>query len=181
MALRPGGGFITPLVVESIDPVYWKLADDLCWIGSQGDKLFVPAGEITDFASVPTLLQSFAGRTGAWTKAAVVHDMLCTRLNEYWAEPARYVYRHADGVRPKFNAVDTDNIFEKIMLEDGVGETRAALMWAAVRWGAAMNPARRRDWWSTFPRLALITTTILVIVLFVLAVLAVLGSLVVPW
>jgi hypothetical protein len=153
---RPQNGFITPLQVESVDPFTWALLGDLVWVGSASppDVITVPAGSTTDFASVPQLFQSLIPRTGAWTKAAVVHDHLCDTLNRH-----KEIHDLAPGCcnPPTFNAVETDAVFEKIMIEDGVPPWKAAIMWAAVRWGALANPARRGDWWSTFDRVLWVT------------------------
>jgi hypothetical protein len=166
---REQNGFVTPLQVESVDPFTWRLLGDLVWVGSANppDVITVPAGSVTDFATVPQVFQSFIPRTGAWTKAAVVHDHLCDRLCE-WKEDEPLVEQGVIGSHffqpPTFNAVETDAVFEKIMIEDGVPRWKAAIMWTAVRWAALANPARRGDWWSTFDRVALLTVFWLLVV-----------------
>jgi hypothetical protein len=160
---REQNGFVTPLQVESVDPFTWRLLGDLVWVGSANppDVITVPAGSTTDFASVPQVFQSFVPRTGAWTKAAVVHDHLCERLRGYTYSASFPEHRR---IEPTFNAVETDAVFEKIMIEDGVPRWKAAIMWTAVRWAALANPARRGDWWSTFDRVALLTVFWLLVV-----------------
>jgi hypothetical protein len=179
-----GQGFITDLVVSSVSPDVWMLESDLVWVGKKDDVITVPAGEETDFATVPRILQSFTPRTGAWTKAAVIHDMLCRLLAAYWLLLENWARNHADEVPPPepptFNAVDTDNVFRLIMEEDGVKPWRADVMWAAVRWAALFNPARRAGWWDTAPRLLAISLAVLVPVLAVLAGLATLAAVVIP-
>lgn len=170
---RGESGFICPLIVESVDPKTWELVEDLVWVGSKGDVIRVSAGERTDFASVPQVFQSFIPKTGAWTKAAVVHDMLCRTLRDY--EQGRIVGK------PEICAMDADAIFEKIMIEDDVPPWKAAVMWAAVRWGALTDRSRREDWWKTSPRLARISGAVLGTVLTVSAAGHWGVDLVVPW
>jgi hypothetical protein len=78
-----------------------------------------------------------------------------------------------------FDAVETDAVFEKIMIEDGVPRWKASVMWAAVRWGALTSPYRRGEWWSTFDRLIRITLVVLLLVVAVLVGLYLLVDLVV--
>jgi hypothetical protein len=175
---REQNGFVTPLQVESVDPFTWRLLGDLVWVGSANppDVITVPAGSTTDFASVPQVFQSFVPRTGAWTKAAVVHDHLCERLRGYTYSASFPEHRR---IEPTFDAVETDAVFEKIMIEDGVPRWKASVMWAAVRWGALVDLPRRGEWWSTFDRLIRITLTVLLAALVVLVGLYVLTDLVV--
>lgn len=194
--------FSTPLDVRwDRETGKWKLISPLVWKGSDGDAVIVPAGEETDFASVPRLLQNIMPATGKWTRAAVVHDMLCRLLAVFWLAWHKYdeeadrwinewIQRHEQGFSdlpawpfpthpdlPRFSAVDTDAVFEKIMKEDGVGPIMRRIGWVGVRWGAAANPARRKGWASTLPRLAGLSTAFLAVVLAVL----VLVAWIVPW
>lgn len=157
-------GFLTELDVRWISATHeWELLEDLIWIGTKGDVIIVPAGFRTDFASTPRFLYPIFPPTGAWTKAAVVHDFLCRGLNDWyaadqaWWEGAKNVgpvqWHREVGPRPQrppFDAVDTDAIFKKIMLDEGTSECAAQVGWVGVRLGAAGNPARRENWWSTF-------------------------------
>jgi hypothetical protein len=141
---RGFSGFWSPLQVEAIDANTWVLLCDLVYEGEKGDWIRVEAGEETDFATVPNFLQSIMARTGAWTKAAVIHDMLCNELN-LWHGAKQIVDE------PAINAVDADGIFRSIMRRSGVGPIRRRLAWTAVRWAALANPARRAGWLSTAP------------------------------
>ena len=175
---RPENGFCTPLRVESVDPRTWELLTNLRWVGSDGDVVEVPAGSHTDFASVPQIFQSIVPRTGAWTKAAVIHDHLCETLRlDYEFHEQRPGAPCEDP--PVFCPVDTDGVFEKIMVEDGVKRWKAAMIWAAVRWGALASSYRREDWFRTFFRLMRITLVVLVVVLAVLTGLYLLTDLIV--
>jgi len=57
------------------------LKQDLVWeIGNSGRTIVVPAGFVTDYASVPPVLRSLVGTRGKYSRAAVVHDYL------YWSQ-----------------------------------------------------------------------------------------------
>jgi len=90
------------------------LAEDLVYEGNQ-DTFVIPAGFITDFASVPRILWNLFPPYGKYTKAAVVHD---------------YHY-----INQGISREDADGIFRRMMRELGVGYVRRYLMWAAVRIG----------------------------------------------
>lgn len=145
-------GFLNDLDVRWVHAKRkWVLLDDLIWVGKQDDLIVVPKGFETDFASTPRLLQSIFPATGAWTKAAVVHDFLCDGINERYRRVLAMAEAHEISVdeaqklvRPAlFGPVDTDNIFRLIMVEEGTSETGAQFGWVGVRLGAAWNPARR--------------------------------------
>lgn len=169
-------GFVTPLLVELDDSGLWILAEDLIWQGSQRDTLVVPAGEETDFASVPRWLQGIMPATGTWTRAAVVHDMLCRLQNEHRQRVLAWVREFNDWLDgpddveptfgefpddPAFNSVDTDAVFRKIMKADGTSWIMRQVGWVGVRWGALFNPARRAGWLSTAPAVLGLSTAFL--------------------
>lgn len=141
-------GFLTPLRVENIDALNWRILERFAWMGSQGDLFEVDPGDITDFASVPWWTQSILPRTGTWTKAAVLHDKMCDELNA-----AHKVNKQSPIiVKPTFSSVDTDAIFRKNAREGGTDVVRSELLWMGVRLGALRNPARRAGWLGTAPR-----------------------------
>lgn len=105
------------------------------------DTFTVPAGFVTDLASVPQWLTWLVPIQGVGDRAAIVHDWLCTQLE-----------RHGVQVQMSpANARDTDGIFRRILRELGVGRVRRTLYWLGVRWGALANPARRDGWWRDAP------------------------------
>lgn len=73
----------------------------------------VPAGYVTDFASVPRALWAVFPPHGPWAKAAIVHD---------------YLYDYAIGTRAR-----ADLIFLEAMQVLGVPRWRRYLMYWAVR------------------------------------------------
>lgn len=111
--------FVTPLQVEWIgtddDGVpSWKLLDELVYDSNQlGRTVRVPAGFVTDFASVPRapVVYFLAGGTG--NRAAVVHDYLV----------------HSKEV-PRTTA---DDVFYEALLVTGVHPVRAYAMYKAVQ------------------------------------------------
>ncbi len=69
--------FTQPLVVSPLeDGRNWKLIKEFSYYVDRkdGEVIKVPAGFITDFASVPRLFWNIFPPYGRWGKAAVVHD-----------------------------------------------------------------------------------------------------------
>lgn len=75
--------FITELDIRDIDGTQWKVLAPLIYetesdvFGQDAStQLCVPAGFITDFASIPRVFWRILPPTGKYNKAAVVHDYL---------------------------------------------------------------------------------------------------------
>lgn len=94
-------------------------------------KWLVPAGYVTDFASVPRLVWQLVPRFGAYTAATVLHDWLITDALPNGRITSRAV----------------DRTFRESMRDLGVSVPRRWLMWAGVRWGALANASRRGSPW----------------------------------
>src|SRR5690606_29379909 len=78
VGLAPPG---VPTEVEIPDGSGWLLLSDLVWnVGNTGLTLVVPKGFIHDKASVPAPLQWLVKQTGAYSRAAAIHDYL------YWQQ-----------------------------------------------------------------------------------------------
>ncbi|SNR33207.1 DUF1353 domain-containing protein [Blastococcus mobilis] len=120
----------------------------------EDDVLHIPSDFPTDLASVPRLFWTLIPPTGAYEKAAVLHDWLCVQL-------AR---ARSTGGRAPVTARDTDGLFRRVMREGQVGFVTRWLMWVGVRWGALANPARRAGWWRDAPLVLLLTAIGLAIV-----------------
>lgn len=107
------GEFLTPLVVELIDDGLWRLDKKLIYVSDEGGVFEVPAGFVTDMASVPRLPLAYilAGNTAH--AAAVLHDFF------YQTKP--------------ISRDDADEIFLEAMAATGVSWWRRWLMYAAVR------------------------------------------------
>ena len=76
----------------------------------------MPAGTVTDLATVPRVLWSLFPPHGRWAKAAIIHD---------------YLYANAVGTK-----AFADKVFSEAMAVLGVGRvTRVILYWAARVFG----------------------------------------------
>jgi hypothetical protein len=60
------------------DGIHWVLIDEFSYYTDDGLLITVPAGFVTDFASVPRFLWALFPPWGKYGKAAVLHDFL------YW-------------------------------------------------------------------------------------------------
>ena len=127
--------FETPdVAVRSSGPEEWELLEPLAYRGRR-DRFVVPAGFRTDLATVPRVVVWLVPRWGLYTRAAVLHDWLCT-------------VGIATGV---VTARDADGLFRRVLRESGVPVLRRWLMWCGVRWGALTDPLRRPGWWHSAP------------------------------
>ena len=109
--------FTTPLVVSPLpDGRRWRLVFqfgyDVGYEGS-GDRITVPAGFVTDFASTPPPIWTIIPPWGKYGKAAVIHD---------------YLYQTHKRTRKQ-----ADDIFREAMVVLGVDPVRVFLMYWAVR------------------------------------------------
>lgn len=117
------------VVVAQVDDENWEVRAALHYQGNV-DPFTVPVGTRTDFASVPRALIWFLPRYGSYTMAAILHDYLW----KVWAAQGRMDWEDADG------------IFQRALRELDVPFLRRWLMWAAVRWGALLQPRGRIGW-----------------------------------
>lgn len=136
------------VVVEQIDDRNWKVRESFSYTGRDGKPFVVYDGMDTDFASVPVIFAWFLPRYGAYTKAAIVHDLL-------WRE-------YASAGRMSY--VDADGVFRRAMRELEVPFLRRWMMWAAVRWGALLKPGGRAGWLGESWRVLLVSLVALPIV-----------------
>jgi hypothetical protein len=133
--------------VRQIDDQDWAILRALTYYARTEDFV-VPVQEHTDFASVPRVFVWFFPRYGRYTKAAILHDYLCSVC-----VPAGRVSR-----------IEADGIFRQAMRDLGVPFLRRWIMWAAVRLGALTNAAGREKWWTQAWRVALIAAVALPVV-----------------
>lgn len=119
--------FTTPLRVEILDDfrgnrilalLLQSFSYDVGEEGS-GETICVPAGFITDFASIPRLFWRLEPPLGRAGKAAVVHD---------------YLYK-TKGLDGKYTRARCDAIFREAMGVSGIPWLKRQAMWAAVRAG----------------------------------------------
>lgn len=72
-------GFLSPLELEYLDGRQWRITQPFEYCLGRPESLervIIPTGFVTDFASIPRMLWTLLPPTGAYGKAAVVHDWL---------------------------------------------------------------------------------------------------------
>jgi hypothetical protein len=154
------------------------------WRRPSGDKVItIPAGTRSDLASTPRLAWFLIPPTGAYEDAAFVHDDGCVELRRAYDE----------GRAPAMTSRDVDALFLDILeeadryaclVDDPEGRIPAwkrRLLWAGVRWGALLNPARRAGWWRDSPAVAAITVPVLGVAFAVWWIAATLWNLLFNW
>lgn len=107
--------FMTPLNLQDIDGKHFELLSPLVYSSATGRIFTVPAGFVTDFASIPRGLWNLLPVHGRQDKAAVLHDFL---------------YAHNGVTR-----AEADALFREAMEAEGVGKVARNLMYAGVRAG----------------------------------------------
>ena len=106
-----------------------KLIEPYSFVDPDGKKWDVPAGYLTDGASVPSVLWAiYPPFTGAYRSAAVIHDFYCDNKETTWQ--------------------DTHKVFYNAMRAADVDENDAKIMYGAVylfgpRWGPGTAPGQR--------------------------------------
>lgn len=111
-------GLLDPLDVRALnDGKDWELLHEFRYVTKSGISIYVPAGFITDFASIPRAAWWLIGSpaTGLYRKAAVPHD---------------WIYRTAD---VNITRKEADNILLEIMVLRGVTLWRRRAIYTAVR------------------------------------------------
>ena len=116
--------FTTTLKTEQTDRRTYKLLDDLVLADDYQRTIIVPAGFVTDFASIQVLHNAFlfvlfALVSGYGNYAATVHDFL---------------YSYGQVTRK-----EADAVLYRALRAEGVARWRAWLMWAGVRIGGAKH------------------------------------------
>ena len=114
--------FVTTLKTDQTARRTYTLIDDLVLADEEQRTIIVPAGFITDFASIKVLHNAFlfvlfALVSGYGNYAATVHDWL---------------YEHGSMTRKQADAV-----LYRALRAEGVARWRAWLFWAGVRIGGA--------------------------------------------
>jgi len=106
-----------PTLIPFDDGEFWVLGNDLIFtIRDTGEKIIVPRGFVTDFASVPRIFWTFFPKHGEYTRAAIVHDFL------YWEQ--------------KCSREQADELFDIVMADSEVDSTTRFSIYTAVRvWG----------------------------------------------
>lgn len=110
--------FLTPLRAElQGDRKRWKILEPFQYLDDDAGLVTVPAGFLTDFASVPRLPLTFALVGSYGHAAATLHDWL-----------------YASGAESRRQA---DAVFRRALRSSGIARWRAWVMWVGVRLGGA--------------------------------------------
>lgn len=126
------------LTIQPHSATTWKLLEDLVYEG-QDQRFTIPAGYVTDFATIPKFMRWLINPYGPYTRAAIVHDWLITEMARWTAENRA----HGDpDWQPPATSRDTDGIFRRIMREEGTPMPTRWVMWAAVRTASLFNHRR---------------------------------------
>lgn len=110
-------------VTELPDWKIWRLETDLVYeVGAEGSGkvITVPKGFITDGASVPRALWALFPSWGTYSRAAVVHDMLCHDLNRGTPHALAPTRKDADTIFLEAMKVCGTNWFTRTVLYVGV-------------------------------------------------------------
>lgn len=92
----------------------------------------MPAGFVTDLASVPRVVWSFYPPDGPWAKAAVIHDFLyATKGTGAWHE------RLGITRTKPYTRAEADDILLEGMVDRNIGRWERFVIWIAVRAGGA--------------------------------------------
>ncbi|WP_079942170.1 DUF1353 domain-containing protein [Salmonella enterica] len=107
--------FTTPAILEMLDHYRWRVHEPFAFYLSDdnSDIIEVPAGFVTDLATVPRIFWTLLPPDGKYAKAAIIHD---------------YLYDNA--LRTKREA---DRIFLDGMTVLGVPKWKRTVMYWAVR------------------------------------------------
>ncbi|EMW9885841.1 DUF1353 domain-containing protein [Salmonella enterica] len=119
--------FTTPVILEMLGHYNWRVHEPFAFYLSDdnSDVISVPAGFVTDLATIPRIFWTLLPPDGKYAKAAIIHD---------------YLYDNA--LRTKQEA---DLIFLDGMVVLGVPKWKRVIMYWAVRWfGRGMYEKERK-------------------------------------
>lgn len=144
-----------PFLIPQEGGTQFQVWEECVYTARKGDSWMIPAGFRTDFATIPAAVSWAIAKLGAWTLAAIVHDLLCEGINAWHAYCTALRTRRGGPLplrvpAPTANSVDADAIFYRIARDHGVDPITASLLWTGVRWGALFNKARRSGFMQTF-------------------------------
>lgn len=107
----------------------WRIEHDFTYeVGEKGSgrNITVPRGFITDGASVPRVLWWLFPAWGSYSRAAVIHDLLCHLVHAGFPHPEAPT-RYA-----------ADRVFLEAMEVCGTGPITRRIMYWSVRFGAIL-------------------------------------------
>ena len=125
--------FTTPLEIEYIGGRSWKVTREFDYLVDFNDPhsaIKVPAGFVTDFASVPEVLWDILPPTGKYGKAAVVHDYLYVMGGKI---PCLLCGPEESELFSPYTKAEADQVFYDAMKVLGVGQPERWRMWRTVK------------------------------------------------
>ncbi len=94
------------------------------------ELITVPAGFVTDLASIPRAVWSFYPPDGPWAKAAIIHDFL------YFTKGSGEWHGRIGVSRGRaYSRSEADAILKEGMADRDVGKWEQFVIWASVRLG----------------------------------------------
>lgn len=110
----------------------WALQQALTYqTGSDAaETIVVPAGFVTDLASIPRLVWSFYPPDGPWVKAAVIHDFLYDTQGD-----GRWNKHRGNARQTPYTRAESDQILREGMTDRSIGWWERTVIWTAVRLG----------------------------------------------
>lgn len=115
----------SPVLTPFFDK-YWMLVDDFTYnITNSNEKIVVPAGFVTDLASIPDVIS----KTGRYSSAGILHDYL------YWEKSC--------------SQKQADRILKQALLDTGVSKATATSIKAGVK---AANKTGNIPWKNNFKK-----------------------------
>ncbi|GAA2087379.1 hypothetical protein GCM10009840_26630 [Pseudolysinimonas kribbensis] len=119
--LDPDGAPLPPLALSYLGDRAFRVEQPFRWVDPRDGASFeVPAGQLTDLASVPSFLWGLVASYGRQALPAILHDTLSDRADDAPAATRDAVRR------------DADLRFRRALVESGVTVLRARTMWTAV-------------------------------------------------
>ena len=112
----------------------WGLERPLTYQPSGAEfTITVPAGFVTDLASIPRWAWTVLPPDGPWVKAAVIHDFLYQTQGD-----GKWKGHPSGNSRPEaYTRAEADGILRDAMEDRGVGPLARNIIWAAVRIGGS--------------------------------------------
>lgn len=110
----------------------WAIAKPISYRTHAGDLITVPAGMVTDLASIPSFVSPILPPDGPWSQAAVFHD-LC------YASKGAFEWRtHAGHTRAApYSRLECDQLLRDAMSDLGISGWRNWSIYEGVRLGGA--------------------------------------------
>lgn len=126
-----------PVLQQLDDKERWQLVQPYRYAWTEGGtnyRVTIPAGWVTDKASVPEIAWSLIGPHELGEAAALVHDFGYGCVGQ-WGESLVFQYGDAWlAGGPTWTRERVDRLFLRMMKESGISRWKSALAYRAVRW-----------------------------------------------